>query len=264
MAIFKYEMRQLRSHTLWWAISISVALVLFMPAYINMLTSGSVNAGAVMDNGFFEMLGADAAIISTPLGAFGYVNSFFTIAAGINGMFLGLRIFTKETIQKTAEYIYTKPYKRSSIFSAKVLTAVLSSLAIGVVYYAVSVLSALLVIGESFDLKSITLIALSFIFIELFFVLFGACVGSIYSKIRTPLLASTGVVFMFYIFSAYASKVNVEAIKLITPFSYFGASKIVNSGGYNATYITALIVLCAAFAIIGFGAFVKKDITFIS
>jgi ABC-2 type transport system permease protein len=179
-------------------------------------------------------------------------------------MFLGLRVFTKETVQKTAEYIYTKPYKRSGVFAAKVLAAMLSSLAIGVAYYAVSVLSAFLAIASGFSLKSVSLIALSFIFIELFFVLLGACVGSIYSKVRTPLLASTGAVFVFYIFSAYASKVNADAIKFLTPFSYFGASKIVNSGGYNAAYMTALIVLCAIFAITGFGAFVKKDITFIS
>jgi len=264
MAIFKYEIRQLRSHTLWWALAVSVAVIVILPAYINMLTSGAVNAEEVMNNSFFEMLGADVNIISTPIGTYGYVTSFFVIAAGINGMFLGLKTFTKETVGKTAEYTYTKPYKRSGIFSAKILAAILSALIVGAFYYGASVLSTFMGINRSIDLKQLSLIALSFTFIELFFVLFGACVGTVYSKIRTPLLVSSGVVFMFYIFSAYASKVNIDAIKFFTPFSYFGASKIVNSGGYNVGYMAALVILCVIFTIAGFGTFVKKDISFIS
>jgi ABC-2 type transport system permease protein len=264
MAIFKHELRQLRSHTLWWSVAVTIAILVILPSYINMLTSGAVDAGAVMNNDFFGTLGVDASIISTPIGTYGFITSFFVIAAGINGMFLGLKTFTKETAGNTAEYTYTKPYRRTSIFCAKVLSALLSALTVGVFYYVASTLAYQMGISGNFDFKSFSLIALSFLLIELFFVLFGACVGTIYSKIRTPLLAVSGVVFMFYIFSAFASKADVGIIKFLTPFSWFGASQIVINGGYNTGYIVTLIVLCVLFAITGFGTFIKKDISFIS
>jgi ABC-2 type transport system permease protein len=58
-------------------------------------------------------------ILKTPLGTLGFLTSFFALAAGISGMFLGLKIFTKETVQKSAEFLYTKPYSRGNIFFSK-------------------------------------------------------------------------------------------------------------------------------------------------
>ena len=264
MAIFRYELRQLRGNTFWWGASIALITLMILPAYINMLTSGAVDAASVMNNDFFEMLGADASIISTPIGVFGYVNSFFVIAAGIYGMSLGLKSFTKETVGKTSEYTYTKPYGRGRIYAAKILSATVSALAVGACYLGATALCALTAAGGRVDYKPFGLIALSFTLIEIFFILFGACAGAIYSKIRAPLLASSGVVFMFYALSAYAGKVNINVIKYLTPFSYFGASKIVLSGGYNAGYMSALLALCAAFAATGYAVFIKKDVSFIS
>jgi len=265
MAIFRYELRQLRNNTLWWALSVALAIFMFLPAYISMLTSGAVDAASVMNNDFFEMLGVDANIINTPIGTYGYLTSFFAIAAGINGMFLGLKTFTKETIGKTAEFTYTKPYGRGHVFCAKLSAATVSALVVGASYFVASALSAHMgAAAGGIDFKPLALIALTFTLIEIFFVLFGACAGAIYSKIRTPLLASSGVVFMFYVLSAYASKVRLDAVKYLTPFSYFGASKIVSSGGYNAGYMAAFLTLCVAFAATGFGVFNRKDISFIS
>ena len=179
-------------------------------------------------------------------------------------MFLGLKTFTKETVQKSAEFIYTKPYKLGKVFCAKVLGAVCAALIIGACYYTGSVLSAFANITEGFDLKALSLIAVSFTLIELFFVFFGALVGAVYSKIRTPLLLSAGVAFMFFVLSSFAGKVGANAIKYITPYSYFSASGVVHNGGYAAGYTVAFAVLCIVFAVGGFCTFIKKDISLLS
>ena len=264
MAIFKYEMRQLRSYTFWWGLAVAVLIFIMLPTYIGFMVSGALNFNAESNNSIFDMLGLDIYVLASPVGTFGFLTAFFVIAAGINGMFLGLKTFTKETVGKSAEFIYTKPFKRGKYFRAKVLSAVLSAAIIGVCYYASSILSARINIAGGFDFKAFSLIALSFTLIELFFVLFGAFVGAIYSKIRTPLLASSGVVFMFYVLSSFAGKVKADAIKYVTPFSYFGASGIVNNGGYTTGYLIAFVILCTVFTVAGFSVFVKKDVSFIS
>jgi len=264
MAIFKYEMRQLRSHIVWWGLGVSAFIFFALPMYMSFMTSDVIDISVIENTGFFDMWGFDIAILTTPLGTLGYLTSFLAIIAGINGLFLGLQTFTKETVQKSAEFIYTKPYKRSNIFCTKVLSALIAMIIIGAFYYIGAMLSAIINIEGGFDFKTASLIALSFMLIGIFFVLFGAFIGVIYSKIRTPLLLSAGVVFMFYVLSSFANKMGLIEVMYLTPFSYFNAGKIIMNGGFDSGYMTAFAVLCTLFAVVGLCIFVKKDIEFIS
>jgi len=264
MAIFKYEMRQLRNYTFWWAAALTLFIFMILPSYVSMLSGGTIDMGALEGNPMFDLLGVDANVISTPIGCYGFINAFLAIAGGINGMFLGLKTFTKETVQKTADYIYTKPYRRGFIFFTKVLSALISVSVVSLCYFIGSAAGGFVVTPGGFDRKTLTLLTGSFCLLQIYFVLFGAFVGAIYSKIRTSLLLSSGVVFIFYVFSAFSSKVNNDLLKFVSPFSYFGASKIINTGGYNTAYMLTFTVLCFVFAIVGYMAFVKKDVTFIS
>jgi len=235
-----------------------------LPLYVDMISSGTLDLSAMGNSSLFAALNMDMSIISTPIGMFGWLTSFFAIAAGINGMFLGLKAFTKETVHKSAEFLYTKPYKRGAVYCAKVSAGLVSAVITGAFYFAGSAASAYMRLTDRVDFRLFSLIALSFLLIEIFFVLFGALLGAVYSKIRTPLLASAGIAFIFYVLSAFAGKVQANGIKYITPFSYFGTSGIVHAGTYNAGYIAAFLILCVIFYAVGFLTFVKKDVSFIS
>lgn len=264
MAIFKYEWRQLRTYTFWWSVACAVSIFLMLPVYLGFLSPDTLDFSLMANNPVFDLLGANPEIMTQPIGVFGFLTSFFAIAAGINGMFLGFKTFSKETIGRSAEFLYTKPYKRSGIFCAKVGAAVLSALITGLSYFIAAMVSGYMNIANGFNFGLFSLIAMSFLWVELFFVLFGALVGAVYPKIRTPLLFSSGVVFLFYIFSAFAGKVGADIIKFFTPFSWFGASLIVIGGGYKVGYVAAMVILCAIFAVAGRSLFIKKDTTLIS
>ena len=264
MAILKYELRQLRSNTFWWSVSMAVLIFLMLPAYVDMISSGKMDMSSLGSSGIFQALGADVGLLATPIGMFGWLTSFFAIAAGINGMFLGLKAFTKETVGKSAEFLYTKPYKRGRVFCAKVSAGLISAIITGAFYYFSSIASVFVNLKSGVNLWQFSLIALSFTLIEVFFVLFGALLGAIYSKIRAPLLVSAGVAFVFYVVAAFASKVQAQAVKYFTPFSYFGASGIVHSNNYNVLYLAAFVILCCTFYLTGYFTFVKKDVSFIS
>ncbi|MDR0772361.1 MAG: ABC transporter permease subunit [Candidatus Peribacteria bacterium] len=134
---------------------------------------------------------------------------------------------------------------------------------IGTAYYIGAMLSAFVYI-DNVDIKLFSLVALTFMFIAIFLVLFGACLGAIYPKIRTPLLVSAGGTFIFYTLASMATKANIHAVRYITPYSYFNANRIVDIGGYDLKYIIAFLVLCVVFLVVGYTVFTKKDITFIS
>jgi len=261
--IFRFETRRLIAFTFWWSAAMAVFIYLMIPIYIAMIAGASVDMSAMANSGFFEMLGADINVIAKPIGVYGFLTSFYSILAGICGMFLGLKTFTKETVGQTAEYTYTKPFKRGAIFLAKVTSALLSAAVIAACYFGGSVIGGSND-GVTANFYIFTLIAISFGLIELFFLLLGACIGAIHPKIRAPLLTSAAIVFMFYVLSAFASKVNSDIIKFFTPYSYFGASKIVNAGGYNAGYLGVYCAFCVVFAAAGYISFIKKDAAFIA
>ncbi|MCL1982671.1 MAG: ABC transporter permease [Clostridiales bacterium] len=263
MVIFKYEMRLLRAHILWWSIAVAAFIFASLPIYMSFLTSDVIDAD-IVGSDIFNLWGFDVQVLTTPVGTLGFLTSFLAIAAGINGMFLGLKTFTKETIGKSAEFIYTKPHKRSEVFCAKVLSALISAVVVGTFYYIGAMLSAFANISEGFDFKVSSLVALSFTWIEIFFVFFGALVGTVYSKIRSPLLVSSGVVFLFYIFATFSNIVSANAIKYFTPYAYFNTSKIIGNGGYLAGYMIAFAALCVVFLTVGLGSFTKKDVKLIS
>ncbi|MCL2335975.1 MAG: ABC transporter permease [Firmicutes bacterium] len=263
MVIFKSELRQLRLYTICWSACMAVLIFLMLPMYVNMIASGAVDLSAMGSNSLFETLGTDITILSTPIGMFGWLTSFFALAGGVNGMFLGLQAFTKETVGKSAEFLYTKPYRRGSVYGAKVAAGLVSAVITGLFYLLGAAASALLNLGGLAG-RPFLLIALSLLLIEIFFVLCGAFLGTLYGKIRTPLLASAGIVFFFYILAAFADKVQAGGLKYFTPFAWFSMSGIAHKGGYSAGYTAALALFCCVFYLAGRLAFIKKDIPFIS
>lgn len=263
MAIFKYELRQLRGYTIWWSVACALLIYAMFPVYLSMITTGALNLGEFADNSLFELLGVDPVTLITPIGVFAFLTSFFAIAAGISGMFLGLKIFTKETIDKSAEFLYTKPYKRKNIYLAKVGAAFVCALIIGIAYL-LGALFARSATVPDLDMTTFILIGLSFLFIQLFFVFLGALIGSIYSKIRAPMLFSTGVAFLFYVTATVSTKAALPLLKYITPFAQFSSNTVARTGGYEIAYLIAFGILCVLFFIGGYFTFTKKDITLIA
>ncbi len=264
MPVFRYEWRQLRAYTMGWALAVGFLIFAMYPLYYDMIGSGAADLSAMAGGGLLQFIGMDAEILMKPIGVYGFLTAFFSIAAGVCGMFLGLRTFTKETVNNTAEFLYTKPFKRRVVFVAKVVSAALSAVLIGLCYALASVLSAAVNVPGPLPMAQFWLTGLSFLWIELFFVLLGALVGVAQPKIRAPMLVSAGVAFVFYVFSSFASKVGAEAVKFFTPFSYFNVSRIVALGGYDPGYLAAWGLLCALFLLAAMATFIRKDVTFVS
>ena len=263
MPIFKFEAKRLIAYTFWWSAAMAASIILMLPVYISMITGGQLSLSPMGTSGFFEMLGVDANVLMKPIGVYGFLTLFLSILSGTCGMFLGLKAFTKETVGQTAEFTYTKPYRRGAVFLAKVLSALLSALIIGAFYFFGSLIGGN-ANGISADFTLFFLIGISFLLIELFFLLFGAFLGAIHPKIRAPLLTSAGIVFMFFCLSSFSTKVKAGALKFLTPFAYFPAADIVKTGGYNLGYLAAYCIFCILFAAIGYICFIKKDVAFIA
>jgi ABC-2 type transport system permease protein len=265
MTIFKYEMKQLRSSILIWSAALAVSIFFMLPVYIEMLSgAGAISNSEFSGNAFFDMIGTNIGILSTPIGTYAFLTTFVLVASAINGMKFGLQTITKEYLNGTTDFLFTKPHSRSKIFISKFLAAVTAVTIIGTVYFLASWAGMKAGSNGSFDFRTFALIALSTIYIQLIFLALGMLVGVVFPHIRIPIIISVGVAFVTYVFGAFSRKMSIAAIGYLSPYIYFDNVQTIINNGYRTNYMILFVLLSVIFIIAGHQIFCKKDVTPVS
>lgn len=215
-------------------------------------------------NSFFVAMGINMKYLVTPIGVYCFLTSFFMLAGAINGFFLGLNVFIKEYMQKSADFLMTKPYNRSKIYFSKLAASACGALLIGGAYAAGSLAAVMINVKNGFDFRVFALIAISFTLVQFLFLSLGALVGTVYPKIRTPFTVSTGIAFMTYVIGAFSRKVNSTFTKFLSPYIYFDGFGIMETGHYDAKYMIAFAVLLIVFTTVSYNVFINKDVVLVS
>ncbi|SHE40591.1 ABC-2 type transport system permease protein [Seinonella peptonophila] len=268
MAIFRYEMKQNRKTTIIWALSLAILVFLMMPMYINLMTDSTMLTDemkeATSTNPIFAGTGGSIDDLFSPLGAYSFVTSFAMMAFAVYGMYLGLTMISKDYVQKTADFLMTKPYSRAKVLLSKLSAATLCCLIVGLAYVVASISIMQISAKGEFEFIQLLLIALSTIFIQLFFMTLGMFIAVIQPLIRMPVVISMGVAFVTYICGAYSGVVDNDIIMLLSPYKYFGSAYVMAHSTYNLSYALLFFGLMALFIVASFIIFIKKDIKTVS
>ena len=135
MVIFKYELKNHRKYILGWAIALALCIFLMTPTYYSFLDAASVELFETMGTtDFYRSVGVSMEYLTSPLGIYGFLTSFFMIASGVFGMHFGISIHTRECTEGTSEYLFTKPFPRKTIYWAKALTVFIGVVIVAAVY----------------------------------------------------------------------------------------------------------------------------------
>jgi ABC-2 type transport system permease protein len=266
MNIYLYELKSLRKSTIIWTASIVALAALFLTIYPSM--GSQVGDLKALLSGYppalRAMIGINLDIITSFLGFYAMIFMFVVLTGACQAMIVGTSILSKETRDRTADFLLAKPVSRTAVVTAKLSAAVTVILITDIVYYAASVLIATLS-GAVYDGKLFLLITLMLPFIQLIFLSLGACVSVFFNKLKSVLPLSLGTVFGFYFIGALiASGKNVTWERYISPFRYYDVVYIIKNGGYELSYIlVGLAVIVAAIAVC-FIVYRKKDIHAVS
>ena len=258
MVILKYELKRHRTYILGWAIALALCIFLMTPTYYSFLDAASVELFETMGTtDFYRSVGVSMEYLTSPLGIYGFLTSFFMIASGIFGMHFGISIHTRECTEGTSEYLFTKPFPRKAIYWAKALTVFVGVAIVGTGYLLAS-LFAMAIFRSGTPWGEFFLIALSLTLVTLFFAAMGMMVGILFSRNRSPLLTAGLVVFVEYCITSFSNIVSNRAISFLSPYSFFGAADISKNGFYDLRYLGWF----ALFLVLSYGVFLKKDIQF--
>lgn len=260
MNIFMYELKVQQKSTIVWSTALVAIVVLFMSMFPSI--SKEISDFKTLLEGFPEgirkALGIQVDTIGSVVGFYSYIFLYITLCGSIQAMNYGLSVGSREVREKTADFLFTKPVTRTKIMTSKILAAFMVLLLTNVVFIAAACIMASMVTTENYSLKVFMLISLTLLFIQLIFLALGIIISVLFSKIKSVITVSLGVVFSFFIIGMIAA--NEEPGRYFSPFKYFDHTYIMQHSGYELSFLFIGSAVIFVSLLISYLVNVKKDI----
>lgn len=267
MNIFLYELKSLRKSMLLWTLSILALAALYLSIFPSMAKDAEEFKLllASYPPAIRAMLGINLDYITSLLGFYSMIFTFIILCGAIQAMNLGVSILSKESRERTVDFLLVKPVSRSVIVSAKLLAAVVTLVITNIIFLSLSTLLVTLEDSQNFSLKLFILINLTMFFVQLIFIAIGMLVSLFFKKIKNVLPISLGVVFGFYLIGTLlVTDPSNKAERILSPFKYFDITYIINNGRYEPFYLIVSAVIIAAAITCSYILYNRKDIHAVS
>ena len=267
MNMFLYEMKSLRKSMIIWTLSMLALSALYLSIYPSM--AKDVEDFKQLLAGYPEairaMLGINLDYIASLLGFYSMIFSFIILCGAIQAMNLGVSILSKESRERTADFLLVKPVSRTAIVSAKLLAALTTVVITNIIFISVSVFMANVAKTEDFSLKLFFMINLTMLFVQIMFIAIGMLVSVFFKKIKNVLPISLGFVFGFYMIGSLLVTDSSNKVEhLLSPFKYFDVTYIIQNGRYETFYVVISAAVVLASIAVSYIVYNKRDIHAVS
>jgi ABC-2 type transport system permease protein len=262
MNILKRELRAgLKPFILW-------TVGLFILVFIGIYKFEGVSAGGVDVTGLLNqfprpvlaVMGLAGVDIAT-LGGYASVLFYYVlICAVIYSVHLGSSAVTRESVDKTYEFVFTKPVSRDRVLAMKLLAGWIFLLFFSVLnmifsFIAVSTLNA----SETIT-GPIVLFALSIFLIASLFIALSAFLAALVKQAdKGSLYGNLAFLYAFILGVVYDMLENGGLLRLISPFKYFRAPDLLDLR-FDPLYTVISLALTAAFLFGAFRLFRRRDL----
>lgn len=262
MNMWMHELKAYRNSTLVWTGALIGLVLMMMSIYPSFARDADVFREVLksMPEAVMKAIGVQLDSIASLLGFYSYIFLYVTLAGAIQAMHLGVSILSKESREKTADFLLTKPVTRGAVFGAKVLAALTLIVATNAAYVAAASFIASAVKLESFDSQAFLLVSLSLLLIQLVFLAIGLAAALLLPKIKTVLPVTLGTVFGFFAISFIGASTGDGKLRYLTPFQYYDRSYIVEYGRYEPEFLVVSVIIIAACVTFGVIKYVKRDV----
>ena len=263
MNIFRQEFKmRLRSVFTW-----SVAVAVIILVYVSLFSSFAKQADQInqlMANYPKELLdafGLNGADLSTVLGFFGFVFLFIQICLAIQAANYGFSLVSVEEREWTADFLLTKPVKRTRILTGKLLAALAGLTITNAVVWVSSFAFINLFKGDkTYETGTLLLLLLSIIFFQLFFLSVGLLISLLVKRVRSVTPYSMGLAFGMYVLSVFGGLLGTSILEKITPFKHFDPAYIIQHGAYDVPLVLISISVIVVSLAGSYMLYAKRDI----
>ncbi|MBN1138176.1 MAG: ABC transporter permease subunit [Anaerolineae bacterium] len=257
----EFNMR-LRSVIAW-----SVAVAVLILIYVSLFSSFADQAelmNEMMANFPEELLtafGIKGVNLATILGYFGFLFLFVQICLAIQAANYGFSLVSVEEREWTADFLLTKPVKRTQILTSKLLAA-LGGLAItDIVVWIVSLITTTLFKGDrTYEMMPLLLLLLSIVPFQLFFLSVGLVISLLVKRVRSVTPYAMALGFGMYVLSVFGDLLGESALEKITPFKHFEPNHILQNGAWDAPLVLISVAVIVIAVVGSYLLYTRRDI----
>lgn len=261
MVILIHELKRNWISFIIWTAAITFMLFICMMMFPEMKEEmEGVTAMFANMGGFTKAFGMDQISFGDAMGFYAIeCGNIVGIGGGFFASILGIGILSKEEKERTAEFLFVHPIRRSSVIFQKLLAVIIQLIVMNLILCGISAASFAL-IGESIAVKEFLLIHLSYTLLQLqiAFICFGI---SAFLR-QSGLGIGIGLATVFYflnIISNITDKANF--VKYFTPYAYAEASDILSKCQVDTKLLLLGIVYSAVGIAAAFIYYSRKDIS---
>ncbi len=267
MNMYLHELKSMRKSAILWACSIIALAAIFLSVYPSMVRDAEDFKKLLggYPAAVRAMLGINLDYITSILGFYSMIFSFIVLCGAIQAMIYGASILSKESRERTADFLLVKPVSRSAIVSAKLSAAFTMILVTDIIFYAALIIMVNLVKPADYDGNLFFMINLTLLFTQFIFMAIGVVASVFFNKLKSVLPISLGVVFGFYMIGALiATGKSDDAARFISPFKYFDIPYIIKNASYEPAYMIAGAIITVAAIAASYIIYIRKDIHAVS
>lgn len=262
MNIFKLEFRKKFKPMLIWIAAIlawAMIVIAFIPTLVE---EGHTFADLIERMGAFaDVMNINTDTFSTVLGIIGMYFGMLLIVFGIQSANYGFGLVTIEESELTADFLITKPVKRSKILTYKILASITIMFITCTVYTVVSYFTILGVSGDNeVNRKALLLVLCSSFFVQLFFFAVGLLISLFLKKVKSTTPFSMGLAFGMFILDAFSRNFEIDIIRYVNPLSFFSTATIAKDAAYNTKFFIINLIIVAISIALSYILYQKRDI----
>ena len=180
--------------------------------------------------------------LTSALGWYGCIYFWVAILNDSYAVYLGVSCVAKETVHGTAEYLFTKPIRRSKIVTAKALSGVCNLLVLTGFSGLCSYFTAILPLGGLEQPGAAVTTTVGMFLTEVVLFTIGLLISSLVRTYKNAARLGAGVLLGFYGLSMVADYLEVPALYYLTPLKYFDVYTVARNG-FSASFLLISIVI---------------------
>lgn len=263
MNIVMREMKANLRSLIFWSVGMVLMVLISMGKYAAMPISGQAINEFVsqIPKALQVVMGVGVFDLSKASGFYGVLYQYLLLIATIHSVMLGASMIAKEELDKTAEFLFTKPVSRARVLRFKLVAAFLNLVILNGVTLLSSILICNQVAGDE-DLTGDILILMGGLFIlQVLFLSLGAVLAAISKNPKTAQAMATVVLLITFLLAIFIDlNAKLEPLQYFTPFKYFEAQDLLNGGDGDPIFVTISLVLSTIFIGATFWGYQRRDL----
>lgn len=199
--------------------------------------------------------------LTTVSGYFGMMSLYYILILSLHAFITGNSVIAKEERDKTAEFTYVLPAKRSRFITYKMLCAAIYCILLNIIVYFVSLVAAYPYLPDRNFIIFLSLCSLSFFIIQLLFLSIGIMLScAVRNYKRSGTYGISYILFAYFLSILIDFDPRIDFMKYITPFKYFDTVDILNRQHIGTINTLLLLAFCSVFVLYGYISYTRRDL----